>query len=335
MEEYILDILENPAKMNIFERLQRKGGSLFHRLLISPSQRKLDLSNPQQVARFKSLAQGFSQQLEQIPKNDLDQFVTPFWHQFNAQLLKTLYPIPPLDFLRNPIISSTMVVTREGALLKTELAYLEHAYQKTTLKDTLYEDPVGKPLIVNSEYRTSHNSIHHTYHLARFFKTTRTTPDSFSTIIEWGGGYGNLAKIYRRLTNRPHTWIILDTPLFSTLQWLYLSSIFGEKIIRLITHPNQEILSGGINLLPITLVKEFNLNADLFISTWAISESSIASQDFVAKERNWFHAPHLLLSYQENSAVLPAAERIGTIAKTEGATLEDIPHMPGQHYAFR
>jgi hypothetical protein len=65
-----------------------------------------------------------------------------------------------------------------------------------------------------------------------------------------------------------------------------------------------------------------------------LSESSGYSQEFV-QSRRWFQAPRLLLAYQDSNAALPDAGRVGEAARGEGAVIEDIPFLPGNHYAFR
>ena len=154
------------------------------------------------------------------------------------------------------------------------------------------------------------------------------------TVVEWGGGYGNMAKIFKRLNSTPSTYIIVDTPLFSCIQWLYLATILGEESVNLLQGPEDTIRAEKINLLPICFVDRHKINADLFMSTWALSESSKYSQDYVL-DHEWFNAKHLLLAYQDSRDDFPEAERVGEIAANNGAIIEDIEFLPGNHYAFR
>ena len=77
-----------------------------------------------------------------------------------------------------------------------------------------------------------------------------------------------------------------------------------------------------------------NVSADVFISTWTLSESSVFSQNYVLK-RKWFDAKHLLIGYHENTPTLPASEHVAAIAKQSGAKIETIDFVPGNFYAFK
>ena len=154
-----------------------------------------------------------------------------------------------------------------------------------------------------------------------------------STVIEWGGGYGNMAKLFRRFNNK-HTYTIIDTPLFSCLQWLYLSTIFGEDSVKILRNSEESIYKGKINLLPVCFSESIDLYADLFIATWSLSESSKYAQDYVKSEK-FFNAEHLLIAYQDRNDDLPDADRVGSIAENFGAIIKDIDFLPGNHYAFK
>jgi hypothetical protein len=103
--------------------------------------------------------------------------------------------------------------------------------------------------------------------------------------------------------------------------------------VHVVTEPD-DIKDGQINLVPIALLKKLNLNADLFVSTWGLSESAKEAQDFV-KEKDWFNAKHLLIGFQDSIKKLRYASRLGEIAAKDGATIIDIDFIPNNHYAFK
>ena len=145
-----------------------------------------------------------------------------------------------------------------------------------------------------------------------------------------------MVKIFRRLTRRTVTYLIIDTPIFSCLQWLYLSVVLGEETVRVLQDVEDNVQAGKINLLPVSLIgrRDIDVGADLFISTWGLSESSVYAQDYVIAN-NWFGAKHILLAYQDSCKELPQADRVGKLAENTGAVVEDIEFLPGHHYAFR
>ena len=95
-----------------------------------------------------------------------------------------------------------------------------------------------------------------------------------------------------------------------------------------------KIMTGKINILPLYLLRNYKGKTDLFISTWALSESSKLSQDYVVKNR-WFGAKYLMLAYQISSNTLPNAGRLGRLAKIDGATITPVFFAPNNYYAFR
>lgn len=235
--------------------------------------------------------------------------------------------------MKEPIITQTMFGAG-GKGIRNEMPFLEKKISRDELEALLEEDYVGDPLIINSTYLTSYKSILNLYHFIRFFDTTQCNLDQIATVVEWGGGYGNMAKIFKRLKSAPSTYIIIDTPLFSCLQWLYLATILGEESVNLLHNPEDAIHAEKINLIPICFLERHKISGDLFISTWALSESSKFSQDYVLTHK-WFNSKHILLAYQDSSNILPDADRVGKIAASTGAVIQDIEFLAGNHYAFR
>jgi len=321
-------------KPNLFKKLFFLFTRRVIQLKMKLLQTRLARTKRNQIIAFNALRNNFYNIYNNLKKYDIDQFTTPLWENYNTKLEKVFLPYPPFSFLRDPIIMSTMFVTSGGRWLKEELTFLEKKNSKDKLKFLLQEEYVGMPLLLNFTYSTSHNSIHHLYHLIRFLDKTKCNLDQINTIVEWGGGYGNMAKIFKRLKSTPSTYIIIDTPLFSSIQWLYLATILGEESVNLLQNYEDSIHAGKINLIPICFVDRHKISADLFISTWALSESSKFSQDYVVTHE-WFNAKHILLAYQDKSNKLPDAERVGKIAKDIGAVIEHIEFLPGNYYAFR
>jgi len=287
-----------------------------------------------QATTFYALRRKFPDIYNRLKNYNVARFITPLWENYNKKLEKAFLPYPPFSFLRNPVIMNTMFVAADGKWLRKELDFLETKISKNKLKTLLQEDYVGDPLLLNLTYLTSHNSIHHLYHLFRFFGKTRCNLDQIDTVVEWGGGYGNMAKIFKRLKPTPFTYIIIDTPLFSCIQWLYLATVLGIENVHLLQNSEDTIHTEKINFVPLCFVSYHKISTDLFISTWALSESSRYSQDYVVAHK-WFDSKHILLAYQDSCRQLPDADRVGKLAASIGAAMEDIEFLPGNHYAFR
>jgi hypothetical protein len=287
----------------------------------------------EQRATFAALRDEFAPTYELIKAHDISSLVSPLWQGVNAEIEKLFTPAPSFNFLTNPTLKHQMFVEAGGRWLAEQLSFLEKRVPRSRLKFLLMEDLVGDPRLMNATYLTSHTSIHHLYHLIRFADKTGCDFEKIEKVVEWGGGYGNMAKIFRRL-KPTSTYCIIDTPIFSMLQWLYLSTVLGVDNVNLLRRPDDAIKMGKVNLVSLCFMEQLQLQADLFLSTWALSESASAAQDYVISRR-WFNANHLLLAYQDTSKAAPDAGRLGEIASQAGASTLDIEFIPGNHYAFR
>lgn len=307
----------------------RSAKNTFLRLKMNDAQRKLSSIKKEQKKSFELLRDDFKNLYETIKPADISSYVTPLWKEFNAKIEKVFLPSPPFSFLNDPVIMLTMF---GGDRLHKEIPYLQKKLSRSILKNVLQEDYVGDPLIVNKQYLTSFNSIRQLYFLQLFLDTTNTNIKDIRSVVEWGGGYGNFAKLYTKLCGFSGTYVLIDTPLFACLQWLYLSVVFGKNKVHIITSKDDKIYDNKFNIIPLSFLKYYKLKCDLFVSMWGLSESSKYSQDFVFKN-NWFHAKHLLLGYQQKSRNLPNAERLGEYAKKKGARIEKIDFLTADYYA--
>jgi hypothetical protein len=287
-----------------------------------------------QRMQFDELAKSLPRSYAAIRERFKPEFMVPDWSDHLSALEREFSPAPPFGFLRHPRVLFTMFILPGRQLMQSELALLEDRFDPDSLPRLLEEDYVGDPILMNKRYRTSSQAIHHLYHLARFTRSAKVELSSLDTVVEWGAGYGNLAKLYRRVHGSTPTQVLVDLPIFSAIQYLYLGTVFGADQVRLLTEPGQAIEPGKITMVPVGLADAVTTPADLFISTWAISESSAAAQRYVA-ERDWFGARRLLLAYQRSNSSFPDAERVGELAVADGATREPVEVLRGNAYAFR
>ena len=157
------------------------------------------------------------------------------------------------------------------------------------------------------------------------FKQSGGTLNGQKTIVEWGGGYGCMAKIIMRI-NSEITCIIIDLPLVSCIQNNYLVELFGKDHVNLILSTKNKIKENKINILPLGLIKSFKLKTDMFISTWALSESSKYSQDYVRKN-NFFGAKNILMAYSKGSETFPRPIEIEKDLINRGAILKKVKNL--------
>lgn len=293
-----------------------------------------------QILRFRRLRKRFQSQYALFDRADLKRFTVPHWDEFNKQFAAFLLPRPTLHFLKNAQLRSQMFV--DERYLDHELPFLDSFFEPSTKERLLVEDSVGFPYLLTlpSLPVTSANRLHTLYHLARLIEATSLDLEAdVRTVVEWGGGYGSMARVATRMLGQGATYVLIDTPLLSCLQWLYLTSVLGEERVTLISDVEISLRSGAINVVPVHLVESLDVRCDLFISTWALDESSLASQRLVASNK-WFGATNLLLatartppskgsdhSGRNDQYLIEQAEAIG-------GNEHEISFMPWSRYTF-
>ena len=133
------------------------------------------------------------------------------------------------------------------------------------------------------------------------------------------------------------TYTIIDLPIFSFIQALYLSTVFGHEKINIISNVNHDIQKEKINIIPLNegVLRKLALSkTELFVSTWALSESSEYAQRFV-KASSFFNADYLLLAHQENSQYFPFAESIAEpLTAYDVIYHKKIPLLKNNYYLF-
>ena len=270
-----------------------------------------------------AVAASFAQKMGGVRNCVEAQYVRADWAQRNAQLEADLLPVPPPDFLRHPAIRYQMFV--DDRVLPHELPYVRSRLGDDSL---LAEDPAGSPPTVSLEgsgIRTSSNTVHQLHHLLRYEDATGRSIQESDTIVEWGGGFGSLMRLVTRMHGGAPTCVIIDTPVFSALQWLYLTMVLGEH--RVVLHDAGPVRPhhGMVNIVPIGLVRDMDVRADLFISNWALNESTPSAQQEVIGRR-WFGAESLLMA-------MHAGDPLTDVVVRHGARPEPLGEfMPGQQY---
>lgn len=173
---------------------------------------------------------------------------TSLWEEYRKLVRKSILDKEISDFINWEVIQKTMFC---------EAKAIEYKDIKTNneLFKAINESKVGnpKPYYLNSS--TSGNLVHHAYSLNQFLKKYSLV--DINTVIEIGGGYGSMCRLFRNL-NYQNEYIIFDLPEFLALQKYFLNSINPEFIQQTIFIQDTKKLA--------TYQKVF------FIATWSFSE---------------------------------------------------------------
>jgi hypothetical protein len=250
------------------------------------------------------------------------------WGTWTGKIRKEFLHFLPINFLSNPLIAFTMVHQRIRGSKNTisKIKLLSTIFDEETLNKLLKEDFIGKPVISNQQYLTSSNRTHHAMHLGFYKRTTGEPFWNSKSIIEFGGGYGNMARLIKKM-NSDITYTIIDLPELLAIQYIYLGSLFSEDCLNIVNSENPKILEGKINLVTSDFVinGNVNLSAESFISNWALTECPEFLQKFVL-ESNLFNAKKILLaSFIDQNNYM--SKNIDLISYK----VENIPFLDGNH----
>lgn len=211
------------------------------------------------------------------------------WDSWSGKIRSKFRKKVPLNFLSEPLIAFTMVLggtSWSPNLAKERILASKQIFKEDELRRLLLEDNIGIPILSNLEYLTSANRAHHVSHLAYYLKMTGEKLWENNTILEWGGGYGSMARLVRKM-NKDATYIISDLPELLALQYIYLGSTEHSDCLNLVSSNMDKIVPGKINLVPSELLLSggFNINCDIFISTWALTECPKFIQEFIYNKK--------------------------------------------------
>jgi hypothetical protein len=271
--------------------------------------------------------------IPQVNETIYGNFENAAWTEFSEILAKYFLHQFDSSFLRHPTIIRTMFLYRGGKMQADQLKFLRLLFTETDLRSVLIENRLGNPYITNFEFLTSHNSIHHLYHIARYQQATHKRLTTINSVVEFGGGYGNLARMVKSIN--PHmTYNIVDLPIMSALQFTYLGTLFGQSKVTMVTG-NAKPAAGKINLIPLPFVDRLDDGAsELFISTWALSESTIPAQEYVAA-RKFFGATRMLVAFDRTNQLFGSMSLKGWMPALFPNVIEEpIPHLYHSSYLF-
>jgi hypothetical protein len=186
----------------------------------------------------------------------MSKIITSDWYNFLNRLNQSkLFDLNYEDFLNWQVIRDTMFVC-DSNFHSVELEYLKKTNDWKRWESAIQESPIGNPKRSKLYPASSENLVHHAYHLSFFENSTKIKINEFDTVLEFGGGYGSMCRLFRNL-NYDKDYYIYDIPEFLDLQKNYLDKL----------NFNCNYISGD------DLNKFEFKGKKLFIATWSLSES--------------------------------------------------------------
>lgn len=203
-------------------------------------------------------------------------------------------------------IEATMFVG-EAPYIKDEFETLENDRFAGRWLNAIKEPGFGNPPRLSYSLRTSGNLVHQAYHLFQFEKFSDKLVYDFSSIFEFGGGYGAMAYIVKQLGFNGR-YVIYDLPEISLIQRYYLSNI-GLPDVECV-----DVLEDG--------------SYDLFIACYSLTE--VGNADFMNKILETAKASNYLFvfvdAYSDFNNIEFLWKFIGSSPPWLSWTLKQVPH---------
>jgi hypothetical protein len=308
----------------------------FRRLLRWGASRRLEHERPEERERFRALAPRFPSVLRDLLRRFPNPPTGPLWAGVYAGIAQEMVPAPPFAFLRCPPLAlGGAYWDSYDAIVAAELKEVERRLGTMGISPSyvLREDAVGGPRVYERRYLTSSMLLQHAVHVCFLSNETGLRPSELHRVVEWGGGYGSLARILFRFQPRLD-YVILDTPVMLALQWLFLSTVLGPDRVVLPGSPEGTSNEGQVRLENASTFRPVGAPPDLFVSTYALSESPRELIEEVAARR-WFGAEHLWLAYTPTRPTFPQWQTLEEAAVRSGARVVRHPVRPDDRYACR
>jgi hypothetical protein len=307
-----------------------------HKISSPGAQAELKRRKGDQVHAFEQLKEQFSPVYSSIRRTVVEDQVAPIWGAIIGRLERDLLPFPPVAFLSVPDVLTTVVSIRPNAWNRDDLVFLRQRLAPEVVRHLLEEDYVGVPLVIDRSLCASNETIRHLYQFCWYSEHAGVPLDGVRRVLEWGGGYGSQARMFARLAASPSvTYVIVDLPIMSALQWLFLGSVLGKERIHVLTSATSTIKEGRINLVPSGLSPQLSFKPDLFVSTWALGEAA-PSAWAMTQERGWSSAPHVLMTGAKHRLESPFSPGFRQWALGQGLSeVEGDMHGRGMYYWFR
>ncbi|MBA3034974.1 MAG: hypothetical protein FP814_00615 [Desulfobacterium sp.] len=280
----------------LLKKLIKKSKNKFYRTVSSVYDKPLASPTEKEKELIRELKTAFSN-LPSLCMTNCSQSEKE-WNNNLYRLRELVLNDDPRQFLRWDVILRTMFAAHAGYVFP-ELKYLRTRLDwNSRWSKAIVESRSGHPIPHWQYPSSSGNLIHHAYHVAQFEEKTKTRVDGMNFIIEFGGGYGSMCRLFYNLGFRGK-YIIFDLPEFSALQEFFLKSI-GITVCSTDSFNNSK--EGAYCVSDLEKLKAIQSNHEemsnsMFIATWSISEAPIYLRNSILSLISSFKA--FLIGYQD------------------------------------
>lgn len=194
-------------------------------------------------------------EMAKLPKPETDKR-PPYWGFWRLDLWQRAQQDDPHNFMKWPCIYHTMLQDHWPDSIRFEGKYVEQQLGIDVLGTLLKyrHKAINPPTPTSSLY----NLTHQAYHILRWQEATGQNIADMSSIYEFGGGYGAMALVCRRL-GFTGDYYICDLPEFALLQQWYLEECQVNNVVW--------------------VDKDTYNDVDLLIACYSLSETDFSERD--------------------------------------------------------
>ena len=247
-----------------------------------------------------------------------------WWLQSRRNVRRLMSSRDPRHFLRWEVIIMNMFPAF-NRYLQTEFEALRAAPDyEAVWKRVIEESSAGRPIRLPGHRFTSGSAVHAAYH-AKSLLDQGVRLDDVDVILEFGGGYGKLCDVFRRLGFRGD-YVIYDLPEFSALQELYLALAGAPVDAEGNLAPEAKIACIS-DMDALARLGDLAQRRCLFVATWSFSETPRAFRS--AFDEVLAKCSHFLVAY--NARVYAGtADEVDNL-EYFSALAARMPHLRFEH----
>jgi hypothetical protein len=275
------------------------------------------LSHPEHASLVADLRARFAA----LERERSGQVESPWWTSVRDRLARHVHNDDPRAFLTWDEIRETMFVSGREPYVAVEHRALRAAPDwGSRWRPALQEDSMGCPARWSGDRSTSPNLIHHAFHLMRFEQIAGSIAN-LEQVVEFGGGYGSVARLARRL-GFAGAYHIHDFPEFGALQRYFLAGVELER-----TGTQSATQSFGTKVADVPA----RSGSRVFVALWSLSETPLAvREDWLAVATE---CSHVFVAFQHEFEGVD--NHVWFAAMRDRIDLdwhvEDLAHVPGRH----
>jgi hypothetical protein len=230
--------------------------------------------------------------IQKIKKNRIIKLRKKTHIIFNKEIINLIKKKKLINFLRNSFIQK-MFFIHNRLFIKNELNEIRKDKNFfIQWKKLLKEDEVGDPIRYFLYPESSGNRIRQVYHLKKFCDFSNINIKTIKKVIEIGGGYGCMARIFSKI-NHKIKYTIFDTFEVNLLQYYFLKLNKLDVAIE----NNKSIINLISSLKVNNKINYRNNSKTLLIANWSLSEMPLKLRNKIL--RLIFKIPYIQISFQD------------------------------------